>query len=131
VAVVLNNTYLTNSAQYINGQFAVVGSDVVLDVELNVGDILEIENNIFTQVQKIVPDTPYDESAFGAAVDVCPNNCSVYIGAPVDGTVLLAAGSVQRNVNQARVYGTITSTNANPTLTAGNTIHVINNMLCN
>ena len=109
VAVVLNNAYLTNSAQYLNGQFAVDSGNVVLDVALNVGDILEIENNIFTQVQKIVPDTPYDESAFGAAVDVCPNNCSIYSGAPVDGTVLLAAGSVQRNVNQARVYGTITS----------------------
>ena len=127
VAVVLNNTYLTNTAQYINGQFTVTGGNVVLDVALNVGDILEIESNIFTQVQKIVPTAPYDESAFGAAVDVCPNNCSVYTGAPVDGTVLVGAGSVQRNVNQARVYGTITSINASPSLTAGDTIR-INNM---
>jgi hypothetical protein len=127
VAVILNNQYLTNGAQYINGQFTVDGGNVVLDVALNVGDVLEIESNIFTQVQKIVPDTPYDESAFGATVDVCPNNCSVYTGAPVDGTILLAAGSVQRNVNQARVYGTITSLNSNPTLTAGDTIR-INNM---
>ena len=126
VAVVLNNAYLTNSAQYINGQFSVSGGDVVLDVALNVGDILEIESNIFTQVQKIVPDTPYDESAFGDAVDVCPNNCSVYIGAPIDGTILLAAGSVQRNVNQARVYGTITSTDNTPTLTPGDTLRINN-----
>jgi hypothetical protein len=126
VAVVLNNTYLTNTAQYLNGQFTVDGGNVVLNVVLNVGDVLEIESNIFKQVQKIVPDTPYDESAFGAAVDICPNNCSIYSGAPVDGTELLAAGSVQRNVNQARVYGTITSINANPTLTAGNTIRINN-----
>ena len=126
VAVILNSVYLTNSAQYINGQFAVTGGDVVLDVTLNVGDVLEIESNIFTQVQKIVPDTPYDESAFGTAVDICPNDCSIYIGAPVDGTILLAAGSVQRNVNQARVYGTITSTNVSPTLTAGDTIRINN-----
>jgi hypothetical protein len=127
VAVILNNVYLTNTAQYINGQFEIIGSNVVLNVTLNVGDILEIESNIFTQVQKIVPDAPYDESAFGFAVDVCPNNCSIYTGAPIDGTVTLAAGSVQRNVNQARVYGTITSINANPGLTAGDTIR-INNM---
>jgi len=127
VAVILNSVYLTNTAQYINGQFTVTGGDVVLGVALNVGDVLEIESNIFTQVQKIVPEAPYDESAFGAAVDICPNNCSIYTGAPVDGTILLAAGSVQRNVNQARVYGTITSTNANPTLTAGDTI-LVNNM---
>jgi hypothetical protein len=127
VAVILNNVYLTNTAQYINGQFEIIGSNVVLNVTLNVGDILEIESNIFTQVQKIVPDAPFDESAFGSAVDVCPNNCSIYTGAPIDGTVTLAAGSVQRNVNQARVYGTITSINANPGLTAGDTIR-INNM---
>ena len=127
VAVVLNSKYLTNTDQYINGDFTVTGGNVVLNVTLNVGDILEIESNIFNQVQKIVPAQPYDESAFGSAVDVCPNNCSIYTGAPVDGTVLIGAGSVQRNVNQSRVYGTITSTTANPTLTAGNTIR-INNM---
>ena len=127
VAVTLNGQYLTNTAQYLNGQFTVNGSDVVLNVSLNVGDILELESNIFTQVQKIVPKTPFDESAFGAAVDVCTYNCSIYTGAPVDGTVIAGAGSVQRNVNQARVYGTITSTVTNPSLTAGDTIR-INNM---
>jgi hypothetical protein len=60
VAVILNNVYLTNTAQYINGQFTVTGGDVVLNVTLNVGDVLEIESNIFTQVQKIIPDEPYD-----------------------------------------------------------------------
>ena len=126
IAVILNNQYLTNTAQYLNGQFTVSGSNVILNVTLNVGDILELESNIFTQVQKITPNAPYDESTFGSAVDVCPNNCSIYTGAPVDGTVLLAAGSVQRNVNQARVYGTITSTIANPGLTAGDTIRINN-----
>jgi hypothetical protein len=126
VGVILNNQYLTNSAQYLDGQFSVVGNDVVLNVTLNVGDILELESNIFTQVQKINPNTPYDESAFGAAVDVCSKNCSIYTGAPIDGTITVAAGSVQRNVNQARVYGTITSTVANPSLTTGNTIRINN-----
>ena len=126
VAVILNNQYLTNTAQYIDGQFSVSGNNVVLNVTLNVGDMLELESNIFTQVQKISPKVPFDEAAFGAAVDVCPNNCSIYTGAPNDGTVMPGAGSVQRNVNQARVYGTITSTVANPSLTAGNTIRVNN-----
>ena len=126
VAVILNNQYLTNSAQYLDGQFTVVGNDVVLNVTLNVGDILELESNIFTQVQKISPNTVYDDSSFGAVVDICPNDCSLYTGAPTDGSIMLAAGSVQRNVNQARVYGIITSTVANPSLTAGNTININN-----
>jgi hypothetical protein len=126
VAVKLNSQYLTPTAQYIDGQFSVVGSDVVLDVTLNVGDVLEIESNIFNQVQKFTADTPFDEANFGQTVDVCPTNCSVYTGAPDDGSVITGAGSVQRNVNQARVYGTITSINVDPTLTPGDTVRINN-----
>jgi hypothetical protein len=128
VAVLLNNTYLTNTDYYINGQYAVVGDNVVLSssLEINVGDVLEIENNIFKPLQKFVANSPYDEAKFGHSVKICPNNCSIYVGAPFDGTIQPGAGSVQRTVNQARVYGTITSTIANPTLTAGDIININN-----
>jgi hypothetical protein len=128
VAVLLNGQYLTNAAQILNGQFSVVSNNVVLSstVTLNVGDILELESNIFTQVQKIVANAPVQGAGFGSAVDICPYNCSIYTGAPNDGAVLAGAGSVQRNLDQSRVYGTITSTVANPSLTAGNTIRIQN-----
>jgi hypothetical protein len=129
VAVLLNNEFLINTAiDAINGNFTVTGGNVVLSssLELNVGDVLELESNIFTNIQKIVANNLFDEADFGSAVDVCSNNCSVYIGAPLDGSVVAQAGSVQRNVNQARLYGVITSTNANPSLTAGNTIRINN-----
>jgi len=128
VSVLVNNTFLQNSSQFLNGQFTVTGGNVVLssDLTLEVGDIIEIESNIFQEVQQITIKSPFDEAQFGTAVDICPNNCSVYIGAPADGTVYVAAGSVQRNVNQARVYGVITSTIANPSLTAGDTLRIDN-----
>jgi hypothetical protein len=128
VAVLLNNEFLINTAQNSNGDFTVTGGNVVLssNVNLNVGDVLELESNQFNQIQKIVANNLFDEADFGTAVDMCPTNCSIYIGAPLDGTVLAQAGSVQRNVNQSRVYGVITSTNANPSLTAGNTIRINN-----
>ena len=127
VSVLLNNQYLTNTDQFINGQFTVSGNNVVLsNVTLNVGDVIELESNIFDQVQKITADELFDEADFGAAVDVCPTNCSIYTGAPYDGSVLPEAGSVQRNVNQARIYGTITAINANPTLNVGDTLQINN-----
>jgi len=128
VAVILNGEYLTNSAQFINGQYSVTGTDVTIDssVTLNVGDIVEIENNIFNLVQSIASAAPFDESNFGAALDICPTNCSLYIGAPTDGSVQIQAGSVERLVNQARLYGVITSTNTSPTLTPGDTILIGN-----
>ena len=128
VAVLLNNQYLTNSAQILNGQFTVSGNNVILNssVTLTIGDIIELESNIFTQVQKIVAQAPVQGAGFGSAVDICPYNCSIYTGAPNDGAVLAGAGSVQRNLDQSRVYGTITSTVANPSLTAGDTIRIQN-----
>ena len=128
VSVLLNNQFLTNADNILNGQFTVSGSDVVLEsnVTLAVGDILQLESNIFTMIQAIPANAPFQSANFGASVDVCPNNCSVYIGAPQDGSVLPEAGLVDRRVNQARIYGVITSTEVSPTLTAGDTIRIQN-----
>ena len=126
VAVLLNGTFLTNADQFINGQFTVSGGDVILEsnVELAVGDVIEIESNIFNLVQKITAETEFDEGDFGYSVDICSNNCSIYIGSPQDGSILIGAGSVQRNVNQSRIYGVISNTIANPSLTAGRVVRV-------
>lgn len=131
VSVILNGEYLTNSAQYINGQFSVVGSDVILasSVELNVGDTVEIENNIFTLSQQMESSIPFDQAQYGNSVDICPFDCSVAIGSPLDGTEMLQAGSVERRVNQSRVYGVITSLNSNPTLTDGHSIRINNQLV--
>ena len=127
VAVLLNNTHLTNSAQYINGQYTVSGSNIILntDLTLTIGDILTIETNQFQLVEKIIANIPAAESAFGYAVSICPNNCSVYVGSPLSSqSGVVQSGAVGRFANQSRIYGVITSTVANPTLTAGDTIRV-------
>jgi hypothetical protein len=130
IAVVLNNQYLTNTAQYVNGQFTVSGSTIVLSnsVSLTVGDTLEIETNQFQFVQQFTANTVIDESQFGHSVDICPTSCSVYVGAPLDSFAsgVPQAGMVQRQVNQSRLYGITTSTVANPTLTVGDTIRINN-----
>jgi hypothetical protein len=128
IQVTLNNQYLTNTDQYINGQYSVVGSNIVLNtgLTLNIGDSIEIETNQFQLVQKITANTVIDESEFGYALDICSNNCSVYIGAPLDSYVsqVHQSGMVQRQVNQSRVYGIITTTAANPALVPQNTIRI-------
>jgi len=126
VAVLLNGEYLNNSAQFINGQYSVDGTDVIINssLTLNIGDVIEIENNVFNLAQTVTAAAPFDESNFGTALDICPTNCSLYIGAPTDGTLQIQAGSVERFVNQARLYGVITSTNESPTLTPGDTMFI-------
>ena len=95
-------------------------------LNLTVGDVLEIETNQFQLIQKIVSPNASDESAFGTVTQICSNNCSVYTGEPKASVTLPQEGRVQRNFNQSRVYGVITSTVANPTLTAGDTIRINN-----
>jgi hypothetical protein len=131
VSVTLNNQYLTNTDQYINGQFTLDGSNIILSssITLTVGDILQIETNQFQFVQKIsTNDSVVDESQFGYSLDICSNSCSVYVGAPHDSfaTGIPQAGMVQREVNQSRIYGVTTSNVANPTLTPGDTIRINN-----
>lgn len=137
VAVLLNGEFLTvrritdnsvTTTQYINGQVDINfdASEITLrpSVSLTVGDNIEIETNQFQPVQKVSAKTPVSNTRFGQALDMCSTNCSIYVGAPQDSAVLIEAGSVERNINQSRLYGVIASTIANPSLTAGDTIRI-------
>jgi hypothetical protein len=129
VAVIVNNQFLVNENVTIAGAagtFSVSGNTVTINSTLNVGDIIEIETNQFAFVQTVEQDTVAEFSNYGYDVDLCSYNCSLYVGAPQSSVQTFKGGVVERLVNQSRVYGTITSTIANPGLTAGNTIRINN-----
>jgi len=128
ISVLHNDVFLTNEAQYVPGQFSVVGSNIELasSVTLTIGDSIEIETNEFQFVQKIVSQAPQNGARFGNAVAMCSNNCSLYSGAPSNTNVIEQDGSVERQANQSRLYGVTVSTIANPTLTPGTTIRINN-----
>jgi hypothetical protein len=124
VAVLLNGEFLVNLADYLDGNYSLSGNVVTLSnsVSLTVGDTIEIETNQFHLVQVIESTT--NVASYGAALDICVNNCSLYVGAPNDSTALPLAGSVEFLSNPSRVYGTTTSTVANPTLNVGNYLSI-------
>ena len=124
--VSLNGTFLTNAANYIDGTFTVdaATATVTVTVPLAVGDVLQIQPNTFNLLQIISAKVPNEKANFGSAVDVCRYSCSLYIGAPQDSSVLAQAGSVQRSVNQSRLYGVTTSTNTGVLLVPGDTIRI-------
>jgi hypothetical protein len=128
VTVKLNNEFLQPNSFNNDGQYTVASSTVTLasSVPLAVGDILEIETNTFKLMQSIQSASVQALGNFGYAVDQCATNCSVYIGHPNDNRQALQGGSVDRWANQNRLYGIITSTVANPTLTIGNTVRINN-----
>jgi len=123
--VSVNGVYLLTTSQSTNGQYTVNGNNVVFsNITFNYGDIIEIGTNQITQIQQLYSSTPNENAQYGFAIDSCPLNCSLYLGAPFDSTRLDLAGSVDHQVNQSRVYGITTSTIANPTLTAGGTLRI-------
>ena len=76
------------------------------------GRLVEIEINDFNLIKILGTESSVARanSGFGRAVDFCPNNCSIYIGAPLYSTQDYFAGRVYRYLNRGRVYGsTITS----------------------
>jgi hypothetical protein len=123
--VKVNATYLIPDGSNNNGQFTEDNANTVtIDYPLNVGDIIEIETNQFELMQAVASNAPQAGAVFGKAVDQCSTNCSLYIGQPNDSSVLPEAGSVERFVNQNRLYGIITGVEQNPTLTPGDTVRI-------
>jgi len=129
-SVILNNVFLVNTEGNLNGTFSVSGGTVTLDTDLMVGDVLEIGINQFSLIQSFVADVPGLGYRYGAALDSCTNNCSLYVGSPDTTimqdsiTLLQSAGIVERLVNQSRVYGGTTSLYAYPVLVAGDTLRI-------
>ena len=129
VTVKLNNRFLIIDDGYVNnGEYTVSGSTVTLasTVNLNIGDTLEIETNSFELLQTIQSENNQTLGKFGSAVAQCQTNCSVYVGMPNDSTNTTQSGSVDRWANQARLYGSLTSTVTNPGLTPGSGIRINN-----
>lgn len=137
VAVAVNSVALTNEAYGVVNQpnsFTVSGNTVTILSDLEVGDIVEIDTNQFTLVQEIIQQTTNSSGTtvdnvteftnFGQAVDIIAAGSSLYIGAPQSSEQAWKGGSVQRNLSQPQIFGTITSKNINPTLTVGDTIQV-------
>lgn len=126
-------TIKTVSKVYKGDELQVLGADYVIvtstwvqfTVAPEAGVIVSIETDDFNLIETTSVEVPQKNSKFGYSVDICPNNCSIYIGAPYysEGSNF-EIGSAYRFVNQGRVYGTITGIVQNPTVTSGDTIRI-------
>ena len=129
VSVLINGEFLENQTwATVEGAntFVVNGNTVTLNADLVAGDFLDIETNAFSLLQTITQDTAETFANYGQSLDICSNNCSLYIGAPQSSIQIFKGGVVERQVNQARIYGVITSTNTAATLTPGDTLRINN-----
>jgi len=129
VSVSVNGNFLvpeTSTVVTSSNTFAISGNNITVNTDLVVGDFVEIETNQFSLAQVIAQNSPAEFSNYGQTVDICKTSCSLYAGAPQSSQQEFKAGVVERNVNQSRLYGIITGTTQNPTVTPGNTLRVNN-----
>lgn len=94
------------------------------------GSIVTIDINDAVQSAELEDGESDIGSSFGYSLDLCPTNCSLYVGAPFEDAGGKDTGSVYRYINQGKSFGSITGSVVNPTLTANATI-AINNFWIN
>jgi hypothetical protein len=132
VQVLLNKQFLTDQDNGVVNQPNSFTWDefspnsVTVFADLKVGDEIEVETNQFSLIQTATQNQVEEFSNYGSAVDLCSNNCSLYIGAPQSSFQVYKGGVVERRVNQSRTFGKIESLNSPTTLTAGNTLRIQN-----
>ena len=123
---------LDNSKVYVGNELQVKGTDYVVisgnwvsfNTAPGAGALVTIETDDFNLIETTSADYPQQGSLFGYSLDICPNNCSLYVGAPyyTGPSNQFQIGTVYRFLNQGRVYGNITGIKAiSPTVTVANT----------
>jgi len=61
---------------------------------------------------------------FGHEVVICPNTCSIYVGAIGYNSLSNSNGVVYRYINTGRLYGVIVGTNPSPVINIGDTLTI-------
>lgn len=91
------------------------------------GDILSIETNTFILTQELVDFESQETAAqFGYSIDLCPTNCSLYVGAPYKDDISIDSGKVHRFVNQGRFFGKVVGNVINPVISTTSIISINN-----
>lgn len=92
------------------------------------GSIIRISTNGFyeTEILSLIDanETLETKTHFGYSVDICPTNCSVYVGSPGSDNSEINAGKVFRFVNQGRLFGKIDGTKTNPTIVTNSSVSI-------
>ena len=120
----ISKVYLNGILQTKNVDYVVATSSITFTSTPTAGSIVRVETDQFNKAQESYPAISYANQQFGYSVDLCNNNCSIYAGAPYQSSGGFYNGAVYRYVNQGKVYGVITGTKLNPTVTNGHSIRI-------
>jgi hypothetical protein len=93
------------------------------------GSIVTIDSNNPVLSQIVLDfESPQTGAQFGYSLDLCPNNCSLYVGAPFEDDTTVDGGRVHRFINQGRFFGNAAGTKINPVISETTAI-LLNNFV--
>lgn len=125
-----NRVIPTGAKVTIDGQIQIINVDYeIVDNTLRFYDIpgessvITVDINSFDRVLTTTANSSSGDQ-FGFALDICRNNCSLYIGAPYFRENNYYYGRVVRLINQGRLYGKIRGTVTNPSVTVGESFRI-------
>ena len=133
--VYLNNELIydiTNAPAGVTPLYTVIGSNSIQYGDpgidpLSPGNVLKFETNGIIFDQTINPESLGVEGArFGADLVMCNSGCNIYITSPNYKETSYTTGLVTRYLNIGRLYGVITGTVTNPTVTLGHSLSINN-----
>lgn len=131
--VTYTTDYPVNSARVTVDSIALTDSEysqfagsVVLTSAPILSSVVSVESNYFQLITKLSPSSVQADMLYGTDVILCPNNCSIYVGSPYYRGISGDKGVVYRHVNVSKIYGEITGTVVEPTVTVGNTVSINN-----
>ena len=87
------------------------------------GSIVTIDTNNPVLTQIITSgDSTQAGAQFGFSIDLCPTNCSLYVGAPFEDNNTVDGGKVHRLIGQGRFFGSVKGTVVDPVLSEASAI---------
>jgi len=99
-------------------------SVLVFNKPVHIDSIVAVETNVYDLLEIKLTPTHTNNLLFGSKVLICPNTCSLYIGAVGYNAIGKGNGAVYRYVNAARTYGSISAQVANPRVKIGENIRL-------
>lgn len=130
------NTFTPNRVVPLDAKVTVNGDTKTLDIDYIIEDnsvrfysipvkssVVTVDINSFDKLLSTSANSSLGNN-FGAALDICKNNCSIYVGAPLYRTNDYYYGRVLRFINQGRIYGEILGTVTNPSINVGDSFRI-------
>lgn len=91
------------------------------------GSIISIETNNFVSSTSVTAgDEAQSGAQYGYSIDLCPYNCSLYVGAPYHDVNGIDTGRVYRYLNQGKFYGVVVGSVENPIISGSTNVYFNN-----